>query len=88
MCIRDSNRTVAVLHKSGEHVIDGLNVLRMNEKFSSVFKKYNGKISELSLEELKFWGKRKHQKELVEQLTYMYIVSHVENTIDKSSLKS
>ena len=71
---------MAGFYKSVEQIIDGLNALRTNEKFSSVIKECNDQISNLDLEELK---KEKCQKELVEQLTNIYIVSHViyKNTV-------
>ena len=74
------------LYKSVESIIDELKALRTNEKFSSVFKGCNDKISELVLKELKLPRQKKVPKELVEQLTCMCIVSHVH--IGKSTLKS
>ena len=37
-CFQVNNRIVAKLYKSAEYIIDGLNALETNEKFSSVFK--------------------------------------------------
>lgn len=63
-CFQGEKRTIAGLYKSVEHIIDGLNGLRTNEKFSSVFKQCNDKISELGLEELKLPRQKKVPKRI------------------------
>lgn len=63
-CFQGKKRTVAGLYKSVEHTIDGLNILRMNEKFSSLFKECSDKISELDLEELQLPRQKKVPKRI------------------------
>ena len=52
-CFQGSNRTVAGLYKSVEHITDGLNALKTNKKCSLLFTECNDKIFDLGLEVLK-----------------------------------
>lgn len=59
-------RTLTGLCASVQHVADGLEKLRTNEKFSSVYQECNEKILELGLEELRLPRERRVPKRMSE----------------------